>query len=527
VHPAFRRGSSPVPPWVGSGHPAPVDRWGDGDGDALPAPRSDADTTGTAPPIHRMVHQRRVERCTRPVQDRVAACVRPPLMSGSKPARGWQPRSLAGGNTAAEPRYPLSVEWTAATIRRFREVGLCLPQDKFATALGFAERTIGNAERGTHQPSLALRRALDHALEKASDAQRDRFLATENKASDERITLSATKSHGLQSAVWLGTSLIGGEEHEALELARRVAASDVGTETLSRLEDMVDELAVRYPITPPQELLGPVRRHVSYVMRLLDARQTLDEHRRLLIVGAWLSLIAATLYIDLEHRAAANSWLATAASLAQQAGQSEIYAWRYETEAWHVLNDGDYHHAVALSQAAQRLAPRGTSAAIQATAQEGRAWARLGKAKETYDALNRVERFVSRMAKPETPEHHYLYDPDKAEAYVATTLAWLGDVASEYHARHVVATLTQEAEAGRWPRRLASANIDLALALLLIDHLDEACAVAQASMLSGRLVASNHWRALEVVRTVEARGLPEALDLREAYELMRRGSGAN
>jgi hypothetical protein len=192
-----------------------------------------------------------------------------------------------------------------------------------------------------------------------------------------------------------------------------------------------------------------------------------------------------------------------------------------------VLIDGDYHQAVELSQTAQRLAPHGSSAAIQATAQEGCAWARLGKSKETYDALNRVERFVSHMhmAKPETSEHHYYYDPDKAEAYVATTLAWLGDVASEHHARHVAARLTQEAEAGRWPRRLASANIDLALSLLLTDRLDEACAVAQAAMLSGRLVASNHWRALEVVQTVEARGLPEAWDLRETYELMQRGSG--
>ncbi|MGH3973334.1 MAG: hypothetical protein ACRDS9_08410 [Pseudonocardiaceae bacterium] len=96
-------------------------------------------------------------------------------------------------------------------------------------------------------------------------------------------------------------------------------------------------------------------------------------------------------------------------------------------------------------------------------------------------------------------------------------------MASEHHARHVVATLTHEAEADRWPRRLASANIDLVLTLLLTDRLDEACAVAQASMLSGRLVASDHWRALEVVRTVEARDLPEAADLREAYGLMRRG----
>jgi tetratricopeptide (TPR) repeat protein len=209
--------------------------------------------------------------------------------------------------------------------------------------------------------------------------------------------------------------------------------------------------------------------------------------------------------------------------LAKQTGQTEIYAWRYETEAWQALTNGDYHHAVELSQTAQRLAPRESSAAIQATAQEGRAWARLGEAKETYDALNRVERFVSRLAQPETPEHHYRYDPDKAEAYVATTLAWLGDVASEHHARHVVARFTQEAEAGRRPRRLAAAKIDLARALLLTDRLDEACALTQESMLSGRLAASNHWRALEVVRAIEARGLSEASDLREAYALMRRG----
>jgi hypothetical protein len=42
-------------------------------------------------------------------------------------------------------------------------------------------------------------------------------------------------------------------------------------------------------------------------------------------------------------------------------------------------------------------------------------------------------------------------------------------------------------------------------------------------MLSGRLVASNHWRALEVIRAIEARSLPETADLQEAYQLMRRG----
>ena len=45
-----------------------------------------------------------------------------------------------------------------------------------------------------------------------------------------------------------------------------------------------------------------------------------------------------------------------------------------------MLTAGDYQRAADISQAAQRIAPKPGSAFIQATAQEGRAWARLGAA---------------------------------------------------------------------------------------------------------------------------------------------------
>ncbi|MGH3907015.1 MAG: helix-turn-helix domain-containing protein, partial [Pseudonocardiaceae bacterium] len=384
------------------------------------------------------------------------------------------------------------VRWTGHEARLLR-AALRMSLRAFAAHLGVAERTISKWEKAGPRttPWPDTQAILDTALAQAGEDAKARFaqLLNDTRAVAAAHGAASPTANVLQPASWQGAARNGGDEPDALELARRVAATDVGTETLGRLEDMVDKLAIKYPVTPPQELLEPVRRHVSYVMRLLDARKTLDEHHRLLVVGGWLSLLAATLYIDLERPNAATSWLATATSLARETGQDEIHAWRYETEAWQVLTDGDYRRAAELSQAAQQFAPRGSSAAIQATAQEGRAWARLGAAKETYDALNRVERFVSMMARPETPEHHYRYDPDKAEAYVATTLAWLGDVAAEHHARHVVTTLTKEVEAGRWARRLASANIDLALALLLTHRMGEAAAVAQESILSGRLVA--------------------------------------
>lgn len=225
----------------------------------------------------------------------------------------------------------------------------------------------------------------------------------------------------------------------------------------------------------------------------------------------------------MKQHAAAAEWLTTAASLARETEHAEIHAWRYETEAWQVLTDGDYPRALTLSQAAQQWAPRGSSAAIQATAQEGRAWARLGEAMHTYGVINRVAELTASLPVPDRPEHHYRYDPDKALAYTATTLAWVGDSAAESHAREVITRFDSPQAAGRRPRRVVLAQIDLALALLTSDRPDEASAAALGAMLSGWVVPSNHWRAWEVVTAVEACGLSEATDLRETYEVMRRG----
>lgn len=307
------------------------------------------------------------------------------------------------------------------------------------------------------------------------------------------------------------------DELDALDLARRAEASDVGAETMERLELAVDELATAYPGTPPGELLARVRRHLGYVSSLLDVRKTLAEHRRLLVVGGWLSLLAATCHIDLRQYPAGRARLRTAAQLAKHAEHAEIAAWCLETQAWQVLTAGDYRAALELSQGAQRLAPKGSSAYIQATAQEGRAWARLGAVRETHDALDRVARLVAPLPRPDRPEHHYRYDPAKSDAYTATTLSWLGDPAAEPYARQVLARLESATDGPPRPRRAVSARLDLALALLAADQVDEAGHIALTALTSGYLVPSNYWRAAEVIRAVEARGLPEAGELREAY----------
>ncbi|TCP52062.1 hypothetical protein EV191_106226 [Tamaricihabitans halophyticus] len=323
------------------------------------------------------------------------------------------------------------------------------------------------------------------------------------------------------SSVWQAPFAQHDDELAALELTRRMTASDVGNDTLTHLESIFDNLAMAYPAASPLELLPRIRRQLSYVMSLMDAKKTLAEHRRLLVVGGWLSLLAATVHIDLKQQSAASANLRTAASLARHAEYDEIRAWCYETEAWRALTDGDYPRAVELSKSAQGLASAGGSVAIQAAAQEGRAWARLGRAQETYSAIDRVTKLASPLAKPERAEHHYRYDPDKSVAYTATTLAWVGDPAGESYAREVILRLKPSDDVQKWPRRVASANLDLALTLIASDRLDESSHVAQQAILSGRIVPSNYWRAAEVVSAVESRQLPEAKELREAFEEMR------
>jgi transcriptional regulator with XRE-family HTH domain len=308
-----------------------------------------------------------------------------------------------------------------------------------------------------------------------------------------------------------------GDEIAALELARRAAASDVGNGTCERIELAVDDLAAAYPRTEPGDLLGRVRAHLGYTSKLLDGRATLAQRRRLLVSGGWLSLLAATCLIDLDEDPPAVAYLRTAEQLARETGHAEIAAWVLETRAWMAVTAGDHRAAVTLAQGGQRVAPRDGSAVIQATAQEGRAWARMGDTAQTSAALARIEDLVAPLAEPDQAEHHYRYDPAKAEAYVATTLSWVGDPAAEQVARDVLGRLELPAHGMPRHRRAASARLDLSLALVGQGKHDEASGTALQAVTSGYLVPSNYWRAREVITAVSARGVPEARELADAY----------
>lgn len=350
---------------------------------------------------------------------------------------------------------------------------------------------ISNIRNGKARPSLDLARAIDAQL--GAGGQLAAFAAARTPVP------------------------VAGDEIAAIELARRAVASDVGDATCERIELAADGMAVAYHRTPPSELLPRVRAHLGYVTGLLDSRATLAQRRRLLVSGGWLSLLASTVLTDLHDEAAAVAYLRTAEQLAAETGHAEITAWTFETRAWIEVTAGRYREAIELAQGAQDAAPRGSSAYIQATAQEGRAWARLGDQARTREALARVEALASPLRSPDLPEHHYQYDPDKADAYVVTTLAWAGDPAAEAMARQVTARFEAPASGPPRHRRATAGRLDLALALARGGRLDEAAGTALQAVTSGYLVPSNYWRARLILTEVGSRDIPEGRDLADAY----------
>ncbi|GAB3285103.1 helix-turn-helix domain-containing protein [Parasphingorhabdus pacifica] len=398
----------------------------------------------------------------------------------------------------------MSEESFGQALRRHRRAA-GLSQAQLAQELHLDQGNLSRYENDRQRPEPATVDALDAILCAGGELR-----ALANATTPQPATRGIPAAGAVQPS----------DETDAMELARRVAASDISTETLAQLEMAFDDLATAYPASSPHDLLPRLREHLGYISQLIDApRKTLAAHRHLLVLGGWFSLLAATVHIDLNQHAPATARLRTAAGLATHAEQNEIRAWCYETEAWRTLTGGDYRRAAELSQHAQSIAPSGSSAEIQATAQEGR----VGAARRSRCHLpHRRARplALGTPAEPVPAEHHYRYDPGKAAAYTATTLAWLGDPEGEQHARQVIERFRPTNDFQPWPRRYATAHVDLALCAARHGRLDEAADAAQTAIESGQVAPSNWWRVREVVNHVTAGKLPTAGELQDSYRTM-------
>lgn len=247
---------------------------------------------------------------------------------------------------------------------------------------------------------------------------------------------------------------------ESVEPLRRVEASDVGAGTLDQLDELVDRLGYEYFAMSPTEFRTTVLSWRRYVTRLLDARVTLAQRRRLYVVAGWLSGLLAEVSLALGEEAAPHG--VTALSLAREVGDRQLAGWVLGTRAQIALYIGDPLHSLEFSRAGVRIAPRGSAALVRAHTHYARTSARIGDRRCAESALNTAEDAWSTLTQAPT-RSIYSFGASYLPYCAATTYVWLRQPKrARVQAERAVeiCDVAREPPGGR-----AIARIDLAVAL--------------------------------------------------------------
>jgi transcriptional regulator with XRE-family HTH domain len=277
-------------------------------------------------------------------------------------------------------------------LRRLRTLS-GLTQAGLGRLAGYDGSYVGATERAAVRPSRDLVERCDHALQAGGALLAlwplaDREWATPAARDPSPLPPGAAQDRppppGPGAApladpgpdAWAGPR--AGAVVDAMELARRAEASELGAAALAGVERAVARLRRAASATPPRELIPAVRAQLGYVGSLLEGRLTLGRHRRLLVAAGWLSLLLARLHFDAGDREAAEAGRDAALRLARQAGHAELAAWAVEALASWALVDGRFREALDLARAGQDLAPPASAAAVQLALDEAQAWASLG-----------------------------------------------------------------------------------------------------------------------------------------------------
>ncbi len=415
------------------------------------------------------------------------------------------------------------MEWTPARIRLFRAAGLCLSQEKFATALGFTKRTVGNAERGAHPPSLALRRALDQALEKASNAQRDRFvagLATPAGAVHRDSASTGPVPVAGRVSPWSSPAL------SSSNLSAAISGSAGNAVTAEMARDLLAVSAFyrrAYRAMPVAALLEASHAHTSLVLALQPAWQPQPvRHVLLRAVGESANLTAVLLSTDLARYCDALPYLALAQDAARENNDPDLAAYLLAGRAFLTsLSGGSPAVAADLAEAAVSASIDGracptTRGCVAAASSE--MLAILGDERGSRTRLDTARDAVAGHEPDPAWAGVGAFDSTTVTAYEGGNLVRLGRYGDAVVAldtalaaleptrhRHRCATLIYRAEAHLAAGQVEASCVDAAAALSIAVHIGHMHSVqrvrrlAEAALPTKAAAARRLWAEVVVV----------------------------
>jgi tetratricopeptide (TPR) repeat protein len=206
----------------------------------------------------------------------------------------------------------------------------------------------------------------------------------------------------------------------------------------------------------------------------MEGPTRLSEHRDLLVIAGWLSLLIGCVNYDLGLARHAETARTAAAQLGREAGHGEIIAWSFEMSAWFALTQGRLRSVLDYTDAGINAAPN-SSVAVQLAVQAARAHGRMGNRTEVRREMDQGFRLLGGHEHPTRPENHFVIDPTKWDFYTMDCYRIAGDNTRAAEHAHEVLRLSRRPDGSdRSPMRASEARLTLAIVSLRDGDIDRA-----------------------------------------------------
>jgi transcriptional regulator with XRE-family HTH domain len=276
------------------------------------------------------------------------------------------------------------------------------------------------------------------------------------------------------------TAVEGGTD--TLELVERLRRSDLDNATLDTLRIKVDRLCSEYVSLPAGELRREARVWLAQLTQLLDARLTLAQHRDVLVLAGWLTLLLGCVEYDMTDLRNAEATRQIAYQIGHEADHASIMAWSHEMRAWFALTQGRYREVVQAARAGQEHAPH-EQVAVQLAGQEAKAWARMGDRRQVELALEKGRLLIETLPYPENIDNHFTVDPNKFDFYAMDCYRRTGENnLAAVRADEVLRHSTAPDGSNRSPMRSAEAKITLAVVAAREGDLEHAVDLGRSAL---------------------------------------------
>lgn len=262
---------------------------------------------------------------------------------------------------------------------------------------------------------------------------------------------------------------------ETLDIVSRLQRSDVDNASLEALRITVDRLCSEYSYMPSVQVLNEGRQWLRQITTTIaTGRPTLAQHRELMVLAGWLTLLVGCVENDMGGRRQAEATRRAALSIGHETEAAEISGWAHEMLAWFRLTDGDERGVIAAASSGISIA--GThGVTVQLEAQKAKAYARVGDRRGVELALDAGRKLLEGMPYPENLDNHFVVDPAKFDFYAMDCYRILGeDRLAETLAGEVIRGGTSYTGDETKPMRNAEARLTLGVTAARRGDLEQA-----------------------------------------------------